>query len=339
LGDSAAAWVETVQQDVEMDSISFVLLHSLKDFEQAQWLGRDGKDVCVAKPVRSRKLGSALVSIVNDEVVAPDKRESQRQRSGGALPLSVLVAEDNPVNQKVFVNQLRRMGCRVTVANDGHEAIEALRQNRYDVTLMDHQMPGMNGLEVTRAVRTLERVRGGHMPIISMTANDAEEYRREALEAGVDAVLPKPIDSVKLKAVLYSHAGFKTDKSHAEDKIMTQYDSSSILDMRVIRSLKEMGDDDPNLFLELLDLFFENSQKHLVDLAAALTVKDPKKVERIAHTMKSSCANLGANQLAEFCLQLERLGRAGSLDGASEILNRMNQAYGEVQVELESTRA
>jgi signal transduction histidine kinase/DNA-binding response OmpR family regulator len=339
LGDRAAAWIETVQQEVEMDSIAFVLLHSLRDFEQAQWLGRDGRDVCVSKPVRSRKLGAALVSIVNDEVVAPDKHDSKSEESGGQMPLSVLVAEDNLVNQKVFVNQLRRMGCKVTVANDGHEAIEALRQNRYDVTLMDHQMPGMNGLEVTRAVRTLERVRGGHMPIISMTANDAEEYRREALEAGVDAVLPKPIDSVKLKSVLYHHAGFMTDKSHDEEKTMTQYDSSSILDMRVIRSLKEMGDDDPNLFIDLLDLFFENSQKHLADLEAALTVGDPKKVERIAHSMKSSCANLGANRLAEFCLQLERLSCTGFLDGAREILNKMTQAYGEVQVELESARA
>ena len=119
---------------------------------------------------------------------------------------------------------------------------------------------------------------------------------------------------------------------------MTQYDSSSILDMRVIRSLKEMGDDDPNLFLELLELFFENSQKHLNDLKAALDAGEPKRVERIAHTMKSSCANLGANQLAELCLQLERLGRTGFLDGAGEILTRMYSAYDEVQTELESTR-
>jgi HPt (histidine-containing phosphotransfer) domain-containing protein len=113
----------------------------------------------------------------------------------------------------------------------------------------------------------------------------------------------------------------------------------SVLDHSVIAALKAMGEDDPTLFGELVDLFIDNSLKNLTELKQALAASDAKQVERIAHTFKSSCANMGASELSDLCVQLERLGRAGTLTGADQLFARVTSAYGKVQNELQANRS
>jgi signal transduction histidine kinase/DNA-binding response OmpR family regulator len=131
-----------------------------------------------------------------------------RRAAPGATALSILLAEDNPVNQRVAQRMLEKLGHSVTVANNGREAIDALEAGRFDAVLMDMQMPEMDGLQATAAIRTREkRQSASRVPIIALTANAMKGDREKCLLAGMDAYLSKPIKSIELKQALEAHAG------------------------------------------------------------------------------------------------------------------------------------
>jgi CheY-like chemotaxis protein len=115
----------------------------------------------------------------------------------------VLLAEDNPVNQRIAVAMLSRLGCEVTVAEDGLAAVEAFRARRFDVVFMDCQMPHLDGLQATARLRAIEAARGGlRTPILAMTASASAEDRQRYLEAGMDGLLPKPVRVADLAGAL-----------------------------------------------------------------------------------------------------------------------------------------
>jgi CheY-like chemotaxis protein len=119
-----------------------------------------------------------------------------------APALRVLVAEDNPVNQKLVVSLLRKLGHETTVAGNGSEALSALERAAFDLVLMDVQMPEMDGLEATARIRARERVVGGHLPIVALTAHALKGDRERCLEAGMDDYVSKPIKPEELKRAL-----------------------------------------------------------------------------------------------------------------------------------------
>src|SRR5262249_56704176 len=112
--------------------------------------------------------------------------------------LRLLLAEDNAVNQRLAATLLERRGHKVTIANNGREALDALAARSFDVVLMDVQMPEMGGFEATRVIRERERATGAHLPIIAMTAHAMKGDRERCLEAGMDEYLTKPLDSRRL---------------------------------------------------------------------------------------------------------------------------------------------
>jgi CheY-like chemotaxis protein len=118
---------------------------------------------------------------------------------GGVL---VLIAEDNPVNRKLALQQLKKLGYRAQAVTDGREAIDAVAHGDYDLVLMDCQMPDVDGFEATREIRRAETARGGHVPIVAMTANALEGDREACLAAGMDDYLAKPVQLAALRAVV-----------------------------------------------------------------------------------------------------------------------------------------
>src|SRR6202040_2508520 len=121
----------------------------------------------------------------------PEAKESSH-------PLRVLLAEDNPVNQKLMLHVLEKRGYSVTIAGDGLLAWEAYKRQYFDLVLMDVQMPGMGGFEATKAIRQLEEATGRHIPIIALTAHAMKGDRERCLEAGMDDYLTKPIQKAAL---------------------------------------------------------------------------------------------------------------------------------------------
>ena len=159
---------------------------------------------CVTKPVRRGSLLEAARLLLG--VVQPASAEDPRPLTPGQarLGLRVLVAEDNVVNQKLITRMLEKLGCSATVAASGRRAIELWQAGTFDIVLMDLQMPDMDGLEATRAIRELERARdGGHrMPIIALTAHVLPAYREQCLANGMDGFLSKPVTLAALVAAL-----------------------------------------------------------------------------------------------------------------------------------------
>jgi CheY-like chemotaxis protein len=162
----------------------------------------------LSKPVRQTELCSIMVQVLHgtEEVPAPRRRpERQRpERRQAARSLNILVAEDNLVNQMVVSRMIEKRGHRVAVVGDGRQAIDALQIGRYDLVLMDVQMPGMDGMEATAAIRASEQPAGGHLPIIALTAYAMKADQDRCIEAGMDAALSKPIRPQELDAVLDS---------------------------------------------------------------------------------------------------------------------------------------
>ncbi|HEV2987637.1 MAG TPA: response regulator, partial [Candidatus Angelobacter sp.] len=156
----------------------------------------------LTKPVVPHELLQTLLDIRSSRATLPAEEDS-RSASDAALNLRILLAEDNPVNQRLIVKMLERMGCSVVLAESGKDAVAAFENNqRLDAILMDIQMPNMDGFEATAAIRALQKQRGGHILIVALTAHATTSDREKCLSAGMDAYLSKPISLSQLRLVL-----------------------------------------------------------------------------------------------------------------------------------------
>jgi PAS domain S-box-containing protein len=230
-------------------------------------------------------------------VAVPQTRETRIEINlSDRLPLSILIAEDNPVNQRVGQHMLNQMGYRADVVANGLEAIEALRNRTYDVILMDVQMPELDGLEATRRIR--KEIAGDGPRIIAMTANAMPEDRDKCLAAGMDDYIAKPINFVQLQAVLERHA------------LERQIEAKPTLDSNILDELKGFQEPGgPDLFGELIQLYLNDLPDRMDGIRGAIESSDSAVLRREAHRLKGSSQQMGAARLAALCLELENLGR------------------------------
>jgi signal transduction histidine kinase/ligand-binding sensor domain-containing protein/DNA-binding NarL/FixJ family response regulator len=274
---------------------------------------------------------------VVDKALAPDlgkaspggPRESEgadRIAGSGLPPLRILVAEDNVVNQKVALLLLQRLGYAADVAGDGEETLAALRRQRYDVILMDVQMPGMDGLETTRRIRdewpAEERPR-----IVAVTANAMREDRETCLSAGMDDYLSKPVLLEDLRAALCR--GFETRRGvgasvPAPPPAAGANRDVESLDPKYIDQLLQLqAATGQELVSPIIDRFLAEAPRRLKELRLALAAKDDHQLIFVAHAFKGSGAQLGARRLAQICQDLEARGRGMEWPGAEEVLGHL----------------
>ncbi len=279
-------------------------------------LGRNPSDVAavewaayLTKPVKQSQMFNVLAEIFASETeeklaISDDNRVLERQ------PLQILLAEDNAVNQKLALRYLERMGYGADIANNGREALEACEKQRYDVILMDVQMPEMDGLEAAR--RLCARFARPNRPrIIAMTANAMAGDRENCLQAGMDDYLTKPIRLEQLRAALQTVQPEANGENEAAKPLQVlaakpsaeSSPEAAILDKEVLESLRtSMGDE---FFIELLDVFLLDSQAMLADLSSAAQAHDIETLRLTAHTLKSNSASFGATELSRLCSDLE----------------------------------
>jgi signal transduction histidine kinase/CheY-like chemotaxis protein/ligand-binding sensor domain-containing protein len=251
----------------------------------------------------------------------PREKESAGRIAGSGLPpLRILVAEDNMVNQKVALLLLQRLGYTADVAADGEETLAALRRQRYDVILMDIQMPRMDGLETTRRIRdewpAEERPR-----IIAVTANALREDREACLSAGVDDYLSKPVLLEDLRAALCRGVG--AEMTAPPPTTSTNGDVES-LDPQYIDQLWQLqARTGQELVLPIIERFLAEAPLRLEELRVALAAKDDRHLVFVAHAFKGSGAQLGAHRLAQICQDLETRGRRMEWPGVEEIVGHL----------------
>jgi PAS domain S-box-containing protein len=258
--------------------------------------------------------------------VAPASEARPAAPAGGGLPpLRVLLAEDNPFNQRVGVLTLEGAGHSVRVAPNGREAVAAWEQEAFDVVLMDVQMPEMDGFEATAAIRAREREAGRRTPVIAVTAHAMKGDRERCLAAGMDGYVTKPIRAEELWRTIgeclgRAEGGKNEGTSGSPFFLPPSSLQPDALDRRAL--LQRVGGDE-GLLAELVPVFRDDSARLLEEIAQALALDDGRAVERAAHTLKGSVRFFGAAAAAEEALRLERMGRANDLAGGREALARL----------------
>ena len=216
---------------------------------------------------------------------------------------SILLAEDNPVNQRVAVAMLNRLGHVATVVDNGREAVEAWEQGGFDLVLMDCQMPEMDGFTATAAIRQREEGRARRTVIVAMTANALEGDREHCLAAGMDDYLPKPVTRSRLKQTL--DRWFEGSDSQP---VQLAAHTGAVLDR--VQLLAATGDDE-ELAREILGLFAESLPDLVRRIASAANGRDATALYAAAHELKGAAANIGAQQIADLAAELESLASAG----------------------------
>lgn len=256
----------------------------------------------------------------------------------------VLLAEDNPVNVEVARAMLESLGLEAQCARNGEEALQAVRNGDFDAVLMDCQMPVMDGFAATSAIRREER-EAGHartLPIIAITANALQGDREACLAAGMDDYLSKPFTQQQLGAVLGRwialplaatvHHDDEPPRLPPESVEVIQRDVINLAALDNIRALSRDGGD--ALVQKVIAAYVDDVPQHLRTLRQAIEIEDPTSVRKVAHSLKSASANVGAQKLAQLCKEMEHLGRAETTEGAAGILTDMEQEFQAVRHSL-----
>ncbi len=308
----------------------------------------------LTKPIKPSHLYNILLSVLTGQpVFLSARRRSDRSQIfdpelGRKHPLRILLAEDNPANQKLALALLSKLSYRADVVANGLEALQALERQRYDVLLMDVQMPEMDGLEASR--RICRRWPKEQRPrLIAVTANAMREDREECLDAGMDDYITKPISPQALIKALKDSLPLATDVAEArpsgavaepsrpleqveraspprgEDSSSAELQSKGDFDPTALDRLCEMTN--AEFVVEALDDFVEHAHNSLQTMRRALAEGRAEELHRAAHTLKSNSASIGATSLRDAARELEALGKAGRLDEACAA--RMDQVEAE----------
>ncbi|MDH3601134.1 MAG: response regulator [Candidatus Tectomicrobia bacterium] len=194
-----------IKTDPDLASTRLIILSSLGERGQGQAARQAGVDAYLTKPIRQSPLYDSIASVMDAAKKTGHTNLVTRHthaEAQAAVRAKVLLAEDNPVNQKIALLILKKLGCRADAVANGREAVDALRGISYDLVLMDCQMPDMDGYSATAAIREREALTGDHIPIIAMTANAMTDDRETCLQAGMDDYVSKPVTADHLQEVL-----------------------------------------------------------------------------------------------------------------------------------------
>lgn len=295
-----------------------------------------GIAVYLQKPVTQSDLMDAVMRAL--DVQPPQIIEAAVDSHGGdaLAPLSVLIAEDTPANQKVVAAVLKKRGHSVTVASNGREAVEYFKNEEFDVVLMDVQMPILDGYQATAAIRECERARSTTTPIIAMTAHAMRGDRERCLAAGMDAYIAKPLDVKQLLGLIESIAEDRGSTPAAATRpVAVVTPSVPVIDHA--DAMKRLGND-TDLFQEFVGFYDEDSKILLSQINEAIESKNAEQLQHAAHSLKGLAANLGAMRVVEAAFVLEQTGKSGAMKNATEELISLNREMTRLNRSLQEFR-
>ncbi len=315
-----------IRQTRDEKSLPLVLLSSMG---QRQRSGTPEEALFAAhlhKPIKLSQLFDTLMSLVGG-VPVQGAQALAVPRLAEALPFKILVAEDNVVNQKVVLRMLAHLGYIADVAANGHEVLDALERQDYDVVLMDIQMPDMDGLEATR--RIIERhPRDGRPRIIAMTANALRGDRERFLAAGMDSYLSKPIDISGLSVALQHVPEAKKAAARGVQSVR------ATLDEVQLDNLREVSGENGTLLVEVTDHFIEDVPAGVASLEAFAANGDSVGLGQAAHRMASTALACGATRVAEACRELEQAAANGGMWLAPGLIRRLHEEFDRARMAL-----
>jgi CheY-like chemotaxis protein len=317
--------VEQIRHDPEFTGIRILMLTSAGQAGDIARCRELGIEAYLTKPVKQSELLDAIVTALSaslEPALAPAPAGGEPPGEN-LRPLTILLAEDNAVNQRLAVCLLQKQGHTVVVANNGREALAtlgimegakagAVNLCAFDLVLMDVQMPELDGLEATRLLRRHEQEAGRHLPVIAMTAHAMKGDRERCLEAGMDGYVCKPIQAEELWQAMADLVG---GPGPARATAPAAEAAPEVLDPK--QALKRVGGD-AELLRELVGLFNADCPHLRAEIRQAVAAGDAPKLKRATHTLKGAVSNFGARLTVAAAERLEALGKKGDLTGAGE---------------------
>ena len=309
----------SIRVDGALGATPLVMLSSVDTDEETAL--EAGVGYFLTRPVRQSRLYDCLVNAMRGKVVGEATQHGSVAHN--KLYARILLVEDNPVNQELARHMLEFLGCRCVVAVDGSEALAALERDSFDATLMDCEMPVMDGFEATAAIRRREASAGEpRMPILALTAGAVEGDRDKCLAAGMDDYLSKPFSIQQLEQILRRWLPGSHDEQVAH------------VDARHLENLLVQTGGGPDLLRSLIGTYLKDAPVRMAAIHEGMERGDAPSVARAAHAFKSSSANLGATGLAELCRKLEAHCRAGTTVGAEALVAQVHEECTHVVADL-----
>jgi PAS domain S-box-containing protein len=275
-----------------------------------------------------RAYGDSVSGTVGDQVACPGDGSPDLRR------LRILLADDNEVNQRISTALLERHGHQVYAVGNGHDALAALASEpQFDVVLMDVQMPGMDGLEATAALRRREAGAGRHVPVIALTAHAMQGDHERCVAAGMDGYVTKPISGATLARAIAAVLGRPSAVPPIEDHTQSPGPAAAAYEPAAIDTtalMRRLGGNRA-LLAQVVQLFRTDCAKRMGELAAAAACQDWTRLSREAHTLKGTLGNLGANGAHAAALRLEVLARSQSSAELAEALQGLTSEIDRLQ--------
>jgi two-component system sensor histidine kinase RpfC len=257
-------------------------------------------------PSDKRQLFNVLHSISSTDEVGEGvvRLQDYAKRDQNAKRLQVLIADDNPTNREVLGRILERGGHSVTRVADGDLALDAMETGRFDIVLLDRNMPGLSGLETLQAIRLMTRGRE-RLPVVILSADVTVEAKRECLEAGADSFIPKPVEALRLLDELRALTGGAASEAPraATAVVAAQAGAVEVVNAETLVHLEELGST-PDFLERLVGVFVADSLSLLARMEAAVAARNFGEFRSHLHAMKGSAASIGTERLTRLCATL-----------------------------------
>ena len=280
------------------------------------------------KPVWEADLVKVMVKALETSAAGNSPAQISAFLQDFGRSLRILLAESNEVTQALVTHLLEKRGHQVFVASDGQEVIGAVQDagsQGFDAVLVDTELAHMDGLEVARTIREIERRNGGRLPLIALAANPTPGEEAACGAAGMDACLPKPVQPSALYETLQRVTNPATANAAEEDPLLMIFDKLNFLDRL---------EGDESLGSEIIEMFLQEYPKLLEGVRQAAEQRNAPLLERAAHTLKGSVGDIAASQAFDAARTLELMGREGKLEGADAAVASLETALHQLEPEL-----
>jgi two-component system, sensor histidine kinase and response regulator len=328
--------IEQLRNDSSMATSTIMMLTSADRQSDAARCRRLGLSGYLVKPVKADELQIAIMAALSGTSLsqrAPRPVETpQPARADSFGGLRVLLAEDNPVNQRVALHFLAKEGHSAVAVVNGRETLDAIAKEHFDLVLMDVQMPEMDGLEATRAIRALETGTGRHLQIVAMTAHAMKGDRERCLDSGMDDYVSKPVQKAEILRVLAAAKAAKKSAANSGKRAAALSPTVSGRDEPVfdLDLALDRVDGERDFLAEIVRLFLSDAPGRLAEVERALLHHDAKKLAAAAHSLKGATGCLGGLRASTTAWQLESIALKGDLFVATAAVALLKHDLGDL---------
>jgi two-component system, sensor histidine kinase and response regulator len=332
-----------IRKSTLFGTVPVVMLSSSGQSDEAPRCRKLAISAYLMKPAQPSDLLDAILTAFSKPLLVETGKEALTKTNAPAVEvdrLRILLAEDNPVNQKLAITLLQKRGHAVIPTGNGKEAIAALERENFDLVLMDVQMPVMDGFEAIRSIRAAEKTTGAHIPIVALTAHAMKGDREKCLAVGADDYVSKPIRTADLLAAMDRARTLKVETAPKTGSPPQSLPPASTIDSapRVfdIKDALDRVEGDRDLLEEIVRIFTSECSSNMDAIRRALSAGDAPLLERLAHTIKGASANLSAFAVSAVAFKLEKLAASGSLTDAGEWVDKLQHEIRRLLPELAS---